>query len=132
MSILGRRIPKRFVFLVALCLIVVTLIPVMTRTEVREIRLVARDMSFYLADDPRTANPTITVRAGESIRFVLQNDDRGFVHDFALPVSKASTDTLAWGKQGDVTVTAPATPGEYEYVCQPHRAMMRGRLNVIP
>jgi plastocyanin len=130
MSIMGRRIPIRVVALVAVCLIVGTLIPVMSRSEAREIHLVVRDMAFYLADDPRTANPTITVRAGETVHLVVRNDDRGLKHDFALPIADASTKTLAFGEQGAVTLRAPSRPGTYEYVCRPHRVMMRGLIKV--
>ena len=130
MSIMGRRVSMRVVVLLAGCLIVGTLIPVMSRTEAREIHLVVRDMAFYLADDPRTANPTITVSAGETVRIVIRNDDRGIRHDFALPIADASTRTLEWSEQGEVTVTVPSQPGTYEYVCRPHRAMMRGVINV--
>jgi plastocyanin len=130
MSIMGRRVSIRIVLLLAACLIVGTLIPVMSRSEAREIHLVVRDMAFYLADDPRTANPTITVNAGEAVHIVIQNDDRGIKHDFALPIADASTRMLAWGEQGEVTLRAPSQPGTYEYVCRPHRAMMRGVIRV--
>jgi plastocyanin len=126
MSIMGRRVPIRVVVLMAVCLIVGTLIPVMSRGEAREIHLVVRDMAFYLAEDPQTANPTITVRAGETVHLVVRNEDRGLKHDFALPIADASTRTLAFGEQGEVTMTVPSKPGTYEYVCRPHRAMMRG------
>ena len=130
MSIMGRRVSIRVVALLAVCLIVGTLIPVMSRTEAREIHLVVRDMAFYLADDPRTANPTIIVSAGETVRIVIRNDERGIRHDFALPIADASTRTLEWSEQGEVTVTVPSQPGTYEYVCRPHRAMMRGVIKV--
>ena len=130
MSIMGRRVPIRIVLLVAVALIVGTLIPVMSRTEARQIHLVVRDMAFYLADDPRTANPTIAVKAGETVQIVIRNEDRGLKHDFALPIAEASTRTLAFGEQGDVTLTVPSQPGTYEYVCRPHRAMMRGVITV--
>jgi len=130
MSIMGRRVSIRVVVLLAVCLIVGTLIPVMSRTEAREIHLVVRDMAFYLADDPRTANPTIIVSAGETVRIVIRNDERGIRHDFALPIADASTRTLGWSEQGEVIVTVPSQPGTYEYVCRPHRAMMRGVIKV--
>jgi plastocyanin len=130
MSIMGRRVPIRVVLLVAVCLIVGTLIPVMSRSEAREIHLVVRDMAFYLAEDPQTANPTITVRAGETVHLVVRNEDRGLKHDFALPIADASTRTLSFGEQGEMTLTVPSQPGTYEYVCRPHRAMMRGVINV--
>ena len=130
MSILGRRVPIRIVVVLAVCLIVGTLIPVMSRTETREIHLVVRDMAFYLANDPRTANPTITVTAGATVRIVIRNDDRGYKHDFALPIAEARTRTLAFGEQSELTFTAPSKPGTYQYECRPHRAMMRGLINV--
>ena len=130
MSIMGRRVPIRIVVLLAVCLIVGTLIPVMSRTEAREIHLVVRDMAFYLADDPQTPNPTIIVSAGETVRIVIRNDERGIRHDFALPIADASTRTLGWSEQGEVIVTVPSQPGTYEYVCRPHRAMMRGVIRV--
>jgi plastocyanin len=131
MSIMGRRVPIRIVLLVAVALIVGTLIPVMSRTEARQIHLVVRDMAFYLADDPRTANPTIAVKAGETVQIVIRNEDRGLKHDFALPIAEASTRTLAFGEQGDVTLTVPSQPGTYEYVCRPHRAM-KAAVTVTP
>jgi plastocyanin len=131
MSIMGRRVPIRVVVLVVVCLIVGTLIPVLSRSEVREIQLVVRDMAFYLADDPQTANPTITVKAGETVHLVVRNDDRGVRHDFALPIADASTRMLAFGEQGEVTLTVPSQPGTYEYVCRPHRAMMRGIITIV-
>ena len=51
----------------------------------REVRLVATGMSFALADDPGTANPALTFRAGERIRLVLKNDAPGLRHDVAIP-----------------------------------------------
>jgi plastocyanin len=105
--------------------------PVLSRSEVREIRLVARDMAFYLEEDPDTANPTITVTAGESVRIVLKNADQGLQHDFAVPATKASTKLLRFGNQDAVVVKVPTTPGTYEYVCLPHRPMMRGEIRVV-
>ena len=131
MSIMGRRVSIRIVLLLAACLVVGTLIPVMSRSDAREIHLVVRDMAFYLADDPRTANPTLTVSAGETVRIVIRNDDRGYKHDFAMPTADASTRTLAFGEQSEVTLTVPSKPGSYTYECRPHRAMMRGVITVL-
>ena len=100
--------------------------------EVREIRLVARDMAFYLESDPDTPNPTITVRAGERVRITLRNDERGFTHDFAAPALGASLDPLNWREHRGVTFEVPDEPGSHEYVCRPHRPMMRGTLIVTP
>jgi plastocyanin len=100
------------------------------RTPDREIVLVAKDMSFYLESDPTTANPTIEVKAGERIRIVLRNADRGMTHDFAFPAISAGLEQIDWNETGDVTFDVPETPGIYEYVCRPHRFMMRGSIIV--
>ena len=131
MSIMGRTVPIRTLIVIVSCLVLGTLIPVLSRSEPREIRLVARDMAFYLEDDPRTPNPTITVAPGEAVRIVLRNADQGLQHDFAMPVSKASTKALRFGDQDTVVITAPTAAGTYEYVCQPHRPMMRGEIQVV-
>jgi plastocyanin len=96
----------------------------------REIVLVARGMAFYLEHDPATPNPTITVKAGERVRVVLRNQDRGFTHDFAVPAVGAALDLVNWNQDDDVVFSAPAAPGHYEYYCQPHMLMMRGTLLV--
>ena len=131
MSIMGRRVPVRDLIVLVTVIVLAGLIPVLSRSEVREIHLVTRDMAFYLEGDSQTSNPTLTVRAGESIRIVVRNDDQGLMHDFAVPISNASTKMLRVGERGDVTLTAPTTPGTYEYVCRPHRPMMRGRIQVV-
>jgi plastocyanin len=139
MSILGRHIPFRIVALVALVLIVAAgaLLPAMSLLvgpsdgAVREITLVARDMAFSLEGDPASRNPTIEVRAGERVRIVLKNRDRGFTHDFAVPTLKAATDALSWDEEASVVLDVPATPGTYEYVCRPHNPMMKGTIVVV-
>jgi hypothetical protein len=58
----------------------------------QQIKLVARDMKFYLAEDPYTPNPTIQVKGGQQVRIVLENRDRGITHDFVvsgLPIAIA-------------------------------------------
>jgi plastocyanin len=101
-------------------------------TPSREITLVARGMAFYLESDPSTPNPTIRVKAGERIRIVLKNDDRGFVHDFAVPAVDEAVDQINWNESSASTFSMPSTPGTYEYVCQPHRLMMSGTVVVEP
>jgi plastocyanin len=88
-------------------------------------------MAFYFEEDPGTPNPTIVLRPGETVRIVLRNDERGILHDFAVPALAADLDPLAWRERGAVTITAPRQPGAYEYVCRPHRPMMRGMI-VVP
>jgi plastocyanin len=131
MSIWGRRIPIEPVAIVAVVfMIAMGVARALMGENAREITLVARDMAFYIDDDPRTANPVIEARAGETLRILLKNRDRGMTHDFAVPAAKASTDVLKWNEQDVVTFRAPAEPGTYEYVCNPHLLMMKGRLVV--
>jgi plastocyanin len=110
---------------------VAALLPVVTASPVREVTLVARGMAFYLESDPQTPNPTLVVRAGERVRVVLRNEDRGMTHDFAVPALDTGMDLLRWNEAGEVTFTVPSRPGTYEYVCNPHRLMMAGAIRVI-
>jgi plastocyanin len=130
MSILGRKIPTKVVVAAAAAMVVAALLPVLTKAPAREITLVVRDMAFYLDGDFEHANPTIQVKAGEQVRVVVRNEDRGMTHDFAVPAARASVDLLDWNEQGAVTFEVPATPGTYEYVCRPHMLMMKGTLKV--
>jgi plastocyanin len=131
MSIWGRRVSAKVVAAVVVLLVAVAgLLPVMTKPRAREITLVAKDMAFYRDGDGGTANPVITARAGETIRVVLVNRDRGITHDFAVPDVEASTDLIDWNERDEVTFDVPTKPGTYEYVCRPHLLMMRGKLIV--
>ena len=130
MSILGRKISAAWVAALVVAMIVGALLPVTTRTPAREITLVARDMAFYLDGDFTHPNPDIEVKAGEHVRIIMRNEERGMTHDFAVPAAGASVDLLEWNEQGEVTFDVPATPGTYEYVCRPHMLMMKGVLKV--
>ena len=132
MSILGRQVPLKAIAAMALLMVVVALVPALSSPPSREITLVARDMAFYLKDDPRTQNPTLEVKAGERVRVVLENRDRGLTHDFAVPSFEAGLIPIGWSESADVIIDVPETPGTYEYVCRPHRLMMRGVLRVLP
>ena len=132
MSILGRRISVERVAIIAVIMMVVAgLARVVTRENAREITLVARDMAFYAEGDQHTANPVIDLKAGETVRIILKNRDRGMTHDFAVPALEAATDVLDWNEEDEVTIEAPKERGTYEYVCQPHLLMMKGTLRVI-
>ena len=130
MSILGRKISAKWVAAFAIAMVVGALLPVMTKTPGREITLVARDMAFYLEGDYTRPNPDIELKAGEHVRIVVRNEERGMTHDFAAPAVGASVGLLEWKEQGEVTFEVPATPGTYEYVCRPHMLMMKGVLKV--
>jgi len=87
-------------------------------------------MSFYLEGDLTTPNPTIEMKAGERVRIVVKNQERGVTHDFAFPAAGAVMNELTWNQTGEVGFAAPTKPGTYEYFCQPHRLMMRGIIQV--
>ena len=121
MSIWGRKVSVK---------VMAALLPVMTSSVDREVTLVARGMAFYVDGDP-APNPTITVKAGETVRVVLKNQDRGMTHDFAVPALDAGMRLINWNETDDVTFDVPSTPGTYEYFCNPHRLMMSGQIKVI-
>ena len=97
---------------------------------VREIRIVAKDMAFYV-DGDRTPNPTLRVKAGEQIRVVLRNDDPGMTHDFAVTPWELATKTLTVKGEWDaVTFRVPAVRGTIPYQCTPHSQMMKGTIAI--
>jgi len=53
------------------------------------------------------------------------------VHDFAVTTVGVALRPLQAGTSGSVVFRAPREEGSYEYVCQPHAQMMRGRLEVV-
>ena len=97
--------------------------------EVREIRLVVRDMTYYAAgsSDP---NPTLVLTGGERVRIVLSNDDPGYSHNLTAPALGLSTELLARGESQSIVFTVPDLPGVYPYACAPHSQMMRGTIAI--
>jgi hypothetical protein len=99
--------------------------------SVREIRLVARNMTYYVegATDP---NPILHLRRGEQVRIVLTNNDPGMIHDFGIDALRIRTRLIDDKSNGNGTVlfTAPDTPLEATYSCTPHTQMMRGTIRV--
>jgi len=87
-------------------------------------------MAFHLEGDPLNVNPTLEVRAGERVRVVVRNEDRGLMHDFAVPALEVGLSPLRWNESDDVIFDAPDEPGTYEYICRPHQLMMRGTIRV--
>jgi len=96
---------------------------------VREIHLVARDMTFYIAGQD-APNPTLQARPGERIRIVLQNTDVGMSHDFAIRSWRVNTKVLKGKGQASIEFTVPTTRGTHEYSCTPHAEMMGGTIVV--
>jgi plastocyanin len=96
---------------------------------VREIRLVARDMTFY-AEGDRTPNPTLHARPGERLRLVLRNADSGMSHDFTIPGWRMNTRLLKGRGEDSIEFTVPAARGTQLYSCTPHAEMMGGTIVV--
>ena len=119
--------------LVALGVVVVTLLPMLASSDaeaVREIRLVARDMRFYVEGNDQP-NPTISLRAGERVRIVLRNEDAGMRHDFAVKGWTVGTRLLVdHGEQDAIVVQVPSERGTQPYHCTPHPRMMSGTLRI--
>ena len=128
MSIWGRRVSIKMVACASVVLLGGFAVA-LTHPAPREITLVARGMVFYL-EDGDVPNPTLTVNAGDRVRVVLRNEDRGLLHDFAVPGLRAALDPIGWNHSADVTFEVPNTPGTYEYRCRPHMMMMRGKIIV--
>ena len=93
----------------------------------REIRLVVRDMNFYL-DGQNEANPALRLRAGETVRLVLRNDDPGMKHDFAIPGWKTATRKIESGEEASVTFRVPDAASSQSYTCRPHASIMQGTI----
>lgn len=107
-----------------------TFLVVVAESTPREVVIVARDMAFYLADDPSTANPTIVLKPGEDVRFVLRNEDVGMTHDLAIGAWGAGTKPLKGVGAASIDIRVPERPGRYQYFCTPHLRMMRGVIDV--
>ena len=96
---------------------------------VREIRLIARGMSFYVAGN-ETANPTLRLRAGERVRLVLTNEDAGMNHDFSVKTWEVATTLIEGRGETSVQFRVPDVRGSASYACTPHARMMRGTIEV--
>jgi hypothetical protein len=96
---------------------------------VRDVRLVARDMTFYLegSDAP---NPVLVFRAGERVRVRLRNDDSGMDHDFSVAAWQVKTELLSGVGEDTIVITVPDRKGTETYSCTPHAEMMRGTIRI--
>jgi hypothetical protein len=107
------------------------LLPLGARSlELREVVIIARQMSFYAGDGP-TANPTIQMAPGERIRVTLIGEDPGFDHDFAVTAWGVKTPVLHGEGRTSIVVQAPDKPGKTSYVCSIHALMMSGTIEVV-
>ena len=95
----------------------------------REIRLVVRNMTFYV-DGAADPNPTLRLRRGEQVRFVVRNEDAGMHHDFVVSGWDAASGLIAGKTQATVALRAPSQTGSTSYHCTPHQQLMRGTILV--
>jgi plastocyanin len=100
------------------------------RPPPRDVVLVARGMAFYV-EGTTIPNPTVTLRAGETVRLTLRNEAPGLLHDLAIPALGAALDPVSAGQSRTVTVEIPERATTVDYVCRPHATMMRGRFQVL-
>jgi plastocyanin len=105
-------------------------IAVSCSTSPREVTLVARGMTFVLADEPDVPNPVIVLGAGQRVRLVLRNEAPGLLHDFGIPAWRVQVTQIRAGQTAEVTFTVPKQPGRYEYLCRPHAELMKGEVEV--
>ena len=131
MSIWGYRVSVKLIAVTVVVMMLGALAAALARPAPREVTLVARGMTFYLENGDQP-NPTLTFKAGDRVRIVLRNQDRGIQHNFAMPSVKAELDPIGWNQSADVVLTVPDIPGTYEYWCRPHMMMMRGTIIVSP
>ena len=95
----------------------------------REVRLVARDMTFFLDGDD-TPNPTLRFRAGEQVRVVLRNEDAGMDHDVAIRNWSVGSALLSGKGETVLEFRVPDRRGSETYTCTPHPMMMRGTIEI--
>ena len=132
MSVLGHPLSAKLIGALAALMLLAALLPAVSSTPAREVTLVAKGMAFYLEDDLQTPNPVIEVKAGERVRVVLRNQERGMTHDFAVPTLDVAFKPVSWNESGEVVLEVPSQPGTHQYVCRPHSLMMKGTIRVLP
>lgn len=93
------------------------------------VRTVAMSMSDYTFNG---TNPTLKVKAGERVKFVVTNDENSRVlHNFRIVGMDVPCEReLLPGEKREVTVTIPPS-GEFAYTCCTHPGM-GGKLVVDP
>lgn len=104
-------------------------VPSSDSSSVREIRLVARDMTYYV-EGSREPNPTLRVRRGERVRIVLRNEDTGMSHDLAIRAWSTATRLIDGHGEAMLEFRAPEAAAQETYACNPHGQMMRGTIRV--
>ena len=101
--------------------------PGSTGEQVRKIRIVAKNMTYY-ADGADEPNPAIRLVPDEQVRITFRNDDRGMLHDFGIPALGVATGIVEYGTEKAFTFRTPSRAAAATYTCTPHSAMMSGRI----
>ena len=106
-----------------------TMVPhiVDTRGQTHEIRVVAKNMTYY-ADGGADPNPPIRLVPGEQVRVTFRNEDRGMAHDFRIPAFGVGTGVVGYGTEKSFVFKVPESGSPATYICTPHSAMMSGRI----
>jgi plastocyanin len=86
-----------------------------TAAPVREIKVLAEGFKFDLT--------SVTVRAGEKVRFVLTNNDTEKHNLYSFSASILSSDADSQ-RTTSYEWTAPSTPGAHKVICTYHPAMV--------
>lgn len=96
----------------------------------RQIVLVAKDVSFRLADRPDESNPVLELKKGQPVKLVVRNDDPDKVlHCFTIGALEVGTSRdLATGESETLAFT-PKLSGTFAYACLMH-PMMTGKVVV--
>lgn len=102
---------------------------VWTRGDVREVRVVARGMRYYVDGSP-DPNPVLRFRPGQQVRLSFRNEDRGMTHDFRIPGWEVGTKIVGFGGEAAVSFRVPGDARALNYACTPHSAMMGGEVVV--
>jgi hypothetical protein len=116
--------------IVAVIAIAATLLPMVASNDPdkrREVRLVIRDMAFYL-DGKGEPNPTLLFPRGEHVRQTVTSADAGKEHDIVIKNWKVATKLINGRGEDAMNFRIPRRTGTETYLCTPHSAKMRGTL----
>jgi plastocyanin len=100
---------------------------VATREQTHEIRVVAKNMTYY-ADGTTDPNPPIRLVPGEQVRVTFRNEDRGMLHDFGIPAFGVGSGVVEYGTEKSFVFKVPENASSATYICTPHSVMMSGRI----
>ncbi len=92
--------------------------------------IVARGMAFYRAEQPETANPSVTVSPNQPIVIRFINRSSGSRHQLTIQGTDIATRVLGPGESILVRLP-PLSPGhDLTYLCSLHPVTMEGTIRV--